>query len=201
MKHNCVHGSWAMPRLLAVGALALAATLSSAWAADAADGPAGARAQPRPAWTQHRQDWVRAKLDNDANRLEIKASQQAAWQEYAQARTSLALRTVFKAMPDADAAAMAKMRADRAADSARKLAELADATAKLQVVLSAEQRQTLAQIAREGHCRHGHRGWHRGPEGLQGGRHGAWQGAPADGHGDGHGPASEAEQVESTPPA
>jgi hypothetical protein len=77
------------------------ATLNSAQAADAAMDRGAERAQ-------HRQEWVRAKLDRDANRLEIKASQQAAWQEYAKARTALAERHFTKPAQDLDAAAIAK---------------------------------------------------------------------------------------------
>ncbi len=150
---------------LALGTSLLAALLSSAMAAD----PAMDRAEQR---AQHRQEWVRAKLERDANRLEIKASQQAAWQTYASARTALAERTFHRPAPDADAATIAKARADGAADGARKLAVLADATTKLEAVLSPEQRTTLDQIAHSAHHRgHGHhqgyREWRHGHESLQ----------------------------------
>ena len=137
-----------VPELLVAGALITASALSSVWAADAVK-DRGAQ------WAQHRQEWVRAKLDRDANRLEIKASQQTAWQSYASARMAFADRSMVRPAPDADAAAIAKLRADRAAEAARKLATLADATAKLESVLSPEQRKTLDQIAR-GHHHHRH---------------------------------------------
>lgn len=165
--------------LLATAALVVAATLSSAWAVDAVKDRAGE-------WAQHRQQWVRARLDGDANRLELKASQQAVWQDYAKARAALADRMFVKPAQDADAGAIAKIRAERAAESARKLAALADATAKLQAVLSPEQRLTLDQIAHDGRHRHGHCGWHRGPEGV---------------HGDGYGHASDQDQNEEAPAA
>jgi hypothetical protein len=158
------------------------ATLGNAWAAD----PAPDRAT---AWAQHRQQWVRAKLERNANRLEIKASQQAAWQEYAAARTAMAERHVGRPGADLDAAAMMKWRADRAAESARKLAVLADATAKLEVVLSPEQRQTLGQIMHEGHrghFAHAHHGWHHGSE---------------DRHGDGRPHAAEGDDNRADPSA
>jgi hypothetical protein len=138
-----------VPRLLVGGA----------WAADADRGAARA---------QHRQEWVRAKLDRDANRLEIKASQQAAWQDYAKARMSLADRKFVRPAQDADVAAIVKMRADGATEFAHKLTVLADSTAKLEAVLSPEQRQTLGQMVRHGHHRHGHHEWHRGPQGQRG---------------------------------
>ena len=150
---------------LSSAAILIAALLSSAAAAD-----------PGMDWgeqrAQHRQEWVRAKLEKDANRLEIKASQQVAWQAYASARSALTERTFSRPATDADAATIAKARADRAADGARKLAVLAEATTKLQAVLSPEQRRTLDQIAhsahhRGHHHRHGYREWRHGHEGLQ----------------------------------
>ena len=150
---------------LASGALLAVALLSSAMAAD----PGVNRAQQR---AQHRQQWVRVRLERDANRLEIKASQQAAWKEYASARTALADRAIARPASDADAATIAKAHAERAADSARKLAVLADATTKLQAVLSPEQRTTFDQIVHSGHHRghhhrHGYREWRHGHESVQ----------------------------------
>lgn len=150
---------------LGSGAILIAMLLGSAAAAD----PSMDRGEQR---AQHRQEWVRAKLERDANRLEIKASQQVAWQAYASARSAFAERTFSRPAPDADAATIAKARADRAADGARKLATLADATSKLEAVLSPEQRKTLDQIVRSSHHhghqhRHGFREWHHGHEGLQ----------------------------------
>lgn len=150
--------------LLSISGLLLVVPLGSAWAADASNDMAKER-------LQHRQEWVRAKLERDANRLEIKASQQAAWQEYASARKAFAERTLHRPPQDADAAMIAKNHAERAAEVARKLATLADATAKLQVVLSPEQRMTLDQMARHGHHKHGHHGWRDDRDGLRGEGH------------------------------
>jgi len=149
--------------LLAATTLLIAVSSHSAWAAD----PSMDGAQQ---WAQRRQEWIHAKLERDANRLEIKASQQSAWQDYAKARSALAERSFKRPAPDADAATIAKARADGAADGARKLAVLADATAKLQAVLSPEQRKTLDQIAHRGHRhhRHGHRAWDHERRGLEG---------------------------------
>lgn len=154
---------------LASVAFLFVALLSSAGAAD----PGSDSGEQR---TKHRQEWVRAKLERDANRLEIKASQQAAWQAYATARSALAERAFSRPARDADAATIAKARADRAADGARKLAVLAETTTKLQAVLSPEQRKTLDQITHASHHlghhaghhhRHGGRQWRHGQEGLQ----------------------------------
>lgn len=100
------------------------------------------------------------RLDRLAARLEIKASQQAAWEAYKNARTS-----IFQARPerparDADAATLTKFRADMAQRRAQYLATMADATAKLQEVLEPEQRKVLDEIAHHAGARgkhHGHR--------------------------------------------
>jgi hypothetical protein len=133
------------------------APMGSAAAAEPAKDPAQACAQ-------HRQEWAAAKLTQDANRLEIKASQQAAWEEYANARKALADWKFTKLPDDADAATVAKQRAERVTEAAQKLTALADATAKLQAVLSPEQRKTLDQISRH----HGHFGHERGHMGHEG---------------------------------
>jgi hypothetical protein len=160
---------------LSIGAILLATPLGSARAAEAGKDHA-------EAWAQHHQQWIRAKLDKDANRLEIKASQQAAWEEYANARKALAARTFTKQQGNADAAAIARKRAERVSEFSQKLTTLADATAKLQAVLSPEQRKTLDQIARHAHRGHGHghHGRHDGHRGFFG--DGPKQGAGKDQH-------------------
>jgi hypothetical protein len=150
----------------ALGALIISAGVGVACAADSASDPATGFAQQRQEWAQHRMEWVRARLEIDANRLEIKASQQAAWQEYAKARTALDERNVTPPAKDLDPAALAKLHADRATEIAKKLSALAEATAKLQAVLSPEQRLTLAQISRHGW--HHHHGWRDGAHGFCG---------------------------------
>jgi hypothetical protein len=98
-------------------------------------------------------------LDRQAAMLEIKASQQPAWDAYAAAK--LALMTGFDNAkplpPDADAAAIARRRADRAETVAQDLGKLADATAKLQSTLTDDQRKVLDRMTRShwhGHDRH-----------------------------------------------
>jgi cell wall-associated NlpC family hydrolase len=146
---------------LSIGAILIAAPLCSAQAADAGKDQSEALAQQR-------QKWIRAKVDRDANRLEIKASQQAAWEDYANARKALAETTFTKLPENADAAAIARQRAERVSSFAQKLTKLAEATEKLQAVLSPEQRKTLDQIVRQAHCGHGHHGRHGGHRGLLG---------------------------------
>ncbi len=96
---------------------------------------------------------VQARLQRMAERLQIDASQQAAWAAYAQTVESLFAAARPKPPADADAAALLRFRAERASAHAQKLSQLAEATATLQQVLTPEQRQTLDQMMR--HRGHG----------------------------------------------
>jgi hypothetical protein len=135
---------------------------------------------------QHRMERMQMKMKERiarmAARLEIKASQQAAWGDYVKARESVLANRPARPARDADAATIARARADFAADRARKAAMISDATAKLQAVLAPEQRKVLDEMARRGGHRgmrghHGSRGHHAfGGRGEHGGRGGWGQG-------------------------
>jgi len=125
------------------------------------------------------QERVKARTERLGTRLEIKASQQDAWNTFASS-----IQSMFDGMPqrparDADAATVARFRADLATQRAQKLSVVADATARLQQVLDPNQRKVLDEAAR----RFG--GGHRG--------HGPRHGRPGGGHrGGGHqGPMTE----------
>lgn len=136
---------------------------------------------------QHRMEHMQMKMKERtakmASRLEIKASQQGAWAEYVKARESMWANPPVRPARDADAATIARSRADFAADMARKLAVVSDATAKLQAVLAPEQRKVLDEMARKG----GHRG-HHGDRGERGERGGRGERGESHRHGDGQGP-------------
>jgi sensor domain CHASE-containing protein len=149
--------------LKVVAALAISATFLSgvvattAWAEPSnLDGMHGDMAK-------HHQERIKTGLDKMAQRLELKASQQAAWQAYAKVlEESMAMPMKMpEADSNADAATFARIHADMATTHAKKLTLIADATAKFQEVLTPDQRKTLDQIAR--HFRHGHQMRHRGP--------------------------------------
>lgn len=129
--------------LFAAGlALAAAAPVS------AAPGQGPSMREMTPEMQERMQSRMQARLDKMAERLEIKASQQDAWQAYAKVH-----KDMFDARPtppakDADAATLARHRADMAAKMATKLATLSDATAKLQGALTPEQAKTLADMTR-----------------------------------------------------
>jgi uncharacterized phage infection (PIP) family protein YhgE len=91
---------------------------------------------------------IKGRLDKLADRLEIKSSQQAVWEEFAKSVEMLADRNVKKPGNDADATAITRYRAERASELANKLSKIADATAKLQSALSDSQRKILDQNAR-----------------------------------------------------
>jgi len=169
-------------------------------------------AQPPASMTQAQDEMaqrltkhLQAHLDQLAGRLEIKASQEPAWQTF-----SGALRDVMSARladrertagADADAASLARLHAERAAEQAQRLARLADATAKLQQGLSPDQRLVLNEVAQrfaQQRFEHGPMGGHgyehRGPhcDGAEGsdGR-GGWEHRPGQQGGmDGSGPVA-----------
>jgi hypothetical protein len=117
---------------------------------------------------------MKARLDKLAERLEIKSSQQAAWEEYATSVEHLVERSVKKPNDDADAATISRYRADRATEFAKTLNGIAEATAKLQKVLTDDQRKIFNQASRG--FLHEHHGWHgqkheQGREGHEWGQH------------------------------
>ncbi len=95
-----------------------------------------------------REQWFRNRLDREAAMLEIKSSQQNAWDAYSAA--SLDVMRAFgerKALPAiADAAATVRQHAEQASVFAQKLSRLADATEKLQSVLNEDQKKVLDRI-------------------------------------------------------
>jgi hypothetical protein len=155
-------------------------------------------------WAQH----VQAHLDKLAERLEIKASQEPAWQKFSAAfRDTLRLHTMMghppadeagRAAPEADAAMLARQQAERARDHAQKLAQLAEATAALQQVLNPEQRQVLNEAARHFAREHGGHGGMGPMDGAghhsgmgdhceRGGEYGDHEHGHGEHHGDPHG--------------
>jgi hypothetical protein len=142
-------------------------------------------------------------LNQLGTRLEIKASQETAWQAFRSAFTELLTPSGKPGehgkadLASGDAATLAKQHADHAADHAQKLAKVADATAKLEAALTPEQRLVLDEAARHfiqrQHARGGFGMAHSGTddhcEGAGGPPpHGGPHGEPGDApwHHDGH---------------
>jgi hypothetical protein len=157
---------------IATALFAAGLALAAAVPASAAPGPGPGMREITPEMQARMQSRMQARLDKMAERLEIKASQQDAWQAYAKVH-----KEMFDARPtppakDADAATLARHRADMAAKMAQKLTVLADATAKLQSALTPEQAKTLADMTRHPmggrHGKHGGRG-EQGSRGQMGG--------------------------------
>jgi len=113
---------------------------------------------------------AKQRLDRMAARLEIKASQQDAWNAYRQVRETAMQKRAQRPGADADAATLTRFRAEMAQRRAQHMASVADATSKLQAVLDADQRKVLDEITRNPGPR-GHRGG-RGGHGGGGHRHG-----------------------------
>jgi hypothetical protein len=191
-----------------------AAEPAAAAAARHEDAPAGHMyAAMSERWSHH----VQSHLDKLAGRLEIKASQEPAWQKFSAAfrdtmhlpdLTGRAAMSEGSRMADADAAALARQQAERARDHAQKLTALADATAALRETLDANQRLVLDEAARHFVREHGHGGMAALAEGGHPGamgdhcEHSGWRG---DGRGAGgpHGwerGAEERGSVTETPP-
>ena len=116
-----------------------------------------------PGSSCHKHDWMRARiadrLNKMADRMEIKASQQAAWKAYGTVVMSMAdASALTRPAAAADAATVLRFRAERSGERAQKLAKLAEATATLQTALTPEQNAVLDQMTRrfagmEGHKR------------------------------------------------
>ena len=109
------------------------------------------------------------RLDRLAARLEIKASQQDAWDAYRSTVQSMFQSRRERPERDADAVTLLRFRADMAQSRAQNLATMADATAKLQQVLDPNQRKVLDEVVRNlgGRGKHrgqGYRHHHRGGE-------------------------------------
>lgn len=98
---------------------------------------------------QHMQEHMKIRLDRLSQRLEIKASQQPVWEDFAKSVEMLADGNAKRPDKDADAATIARFGAERATEFAGKLTRIADATAKLQAVLSEDQRNILNQTAQQ----------------------------------------------------
>jgi hypothetical protein len=154
---------------LATAFLAAGLTLAAAAPASAMPGPGGREMSPE--MQQRMQSRMQGRLDQMAKRLEIKASQQDAWQAYVKVHQQMFDGGLKPAPKDADAATIARHRADMAAQMATKLSSLADATAKLQGALTPDQVKLLAEMTRHpmggrhggqggfgGRGEHGHRG-------------------------------------------
>lgn len=109
------------------------------------------------------QAMMKARLHKLHERLEIKASQQKAWDAFATSVEALPQGMKKRPGKDADAATVARFRAERAQHFAKKLAVIADTTAKLEAVLSPSQRKVFDAAAhRIGHHRFGHHGMRGG---------------------------------------
>ncbi len=108
----------------------------------------------QPAWRASPElvrEHLRVRVDGLHKRLEIQPAQQAAWDDFAAAVKALSERAGQRPAPDADAAALIRFRADRAADLSRRLNAIADATARLEATLTEDKRKLLDQEVRNFH--------------------------------------------------
>jgi hypothetical protein len=142
---------------LILSAIALGAFVIAAFSSEAIANPGGhCDAKQMSAESIHER--INGRLNKLAERLEIKSSQQAAWEEFAKSIETLTEPSAKRPNDDADAATVSRYRADRAAEFAKKLSVIADATAKLQKVLTEDQRKVLNQASH--HFLHKHHWGH-----------------------------------------
>ena len=115
----------------------------------------------RQEWMKRHEEMQAEHLKKMATHLGITASQDASWKAYT---SVLMARPTPATHPDAnaDAATIARFHADMAAEHAKRLASLADATSKLQASLSVEQRKKFDEIAHHMMAMHEHGRWHHG---------------------------------------
>lgn len=98
-------------------------------------------------WARHRQEWMKKRLEKAAERLGIQSSQQEARQAYANAVESpLGNGNAGKADRPTDAAGIARLRADFAAAHAARMMNIANATARLQDMLTPEQQKKFNRM-------------------------------------------------------
>ena len=156
----------------------------AAWAADNAAGAAPAKAEAKQDWARHHEDMVKRMTERMAARLEIKASQQGAWQAYTKTLESAFTPAARQHDGKTDAASITRAHAEMAAARAQKLAQIADATAKLQEVLTPDQRKTLDQMVEHAMHRMGHRHGFHGENGAMEHEHGHGDRSEHGGRGD-----------------
>lgn len=129
-------------------------------------------ANPEQAWSNGHPDpermraFIKTRLDKLAAKLGLKPSQRAAWDAFAKSVEALSERPASRPGKGADAASIARYRADAAAGFAGKLSAIADTTAALQAKLDENQRNAFNEAYR--HFRHGRHGCagHGGPGGF-----------------------------------
>ena len=149
----------AFSRLFATAAIGFAIASYGSGSAFAAEN--SAPQTMRQEWMKRHEEMQAEHLKKMATHLGITASQDASWKAYT---SVLMARPTPATHPDAnaDAATIARFHADMAAEHAKRLASLADATSKLQASLSVEQRKKFDEIAHHMMAMHEHRRWHHG---------------------------------------
>jgi hypothetical protein len=104
-------------------------------------------------------EFMKDRLERLSDRLEIRSSQLAAWEAYAKSVEALSEHPGKEPGEDATATDISHYSAERAAELAKRLSNVADSTAKLQSVLTPEQNKILNQASHR-FLTHRH-GWER----------------------------------------
>ncbi len=140
------------------------------------NGPYGGQqwtAQQQQDFATYRAERVQARLNYENRQLGITAAQQAAWDNYAQTAKQYAEQMGPANMPpaNADQSTIMKYRSERAAQHAQALANMSQATAKLEATLTPEQKTQFNAMGGPGRGP-GAGGYARRGGGYGGGHHG-----------------------------
>ena len=127
-----MNGKYAKLFLAVSAAWLMAATSASAYTGD---------------HLMQRQARIKARLEKLGGKLAIQPAQEAAWGAFEDSVESLPMKGMKRPGRDADATSIAQFRADRAKAMAEKFAKIADATAKLESVLSEDQRRIFDEAS------------------------------------------------------
>lgn len=159
-------GRIAFPRFLAAGLVAGSLIAGSAWAeppmpmsGDGAQMPPMAHREFSPERMEQmhaaRKRHVEVELHEMANRLQITAAQEPAWQQFSAARLAMMPKPMHRPKGDMNAAEIAQFRAERMKEMADHMAALSAATANLRRALDDNQRKVLDDMAHRFKHRHG----------------------------------------------
>ena len=135
-------------------ASALSITSLSVMAESNASAPEAGSQHQEADWQARMQQHMDARIERIATLLQLSDAQKAsaAWNNYANALRDLGKHGQWKSKQErenADAATIARARADAVAKMANKLSTLADATSALQAKLNDAQRKAFDQLAHQ----------------------------------------------------
>lgn len=114
--------------------------------------------------------FMQKNLDKMADRLQITAKEQPAWDQYKAARLGMWSQGFEQPSANMNAADLAAFHAKRAEQMAKKMSDLSQATSVLRAALTPSQQQVMDEMARQRHAKHfeprGHKSRHDQGQGM-----------------------------------